>query len=267
MTKIAITGKGGVGKTTLASLLAYLLQDEGYSVLAVDADPASGLAVALGFPAELVEDIEPISEMDDLIYERTGAQPGTIGGIFKLNPKVDDIPESFSATFRGIRLLRMGTIKIGGSGCLCPENALLKALTTHLLMRKGEVLILDMEAGVEHLGRGTSQAVDAMIIVVEPGRRSLGVMEEIRRLANDLGMKNIYLVGNRVRGEADEAFIRQMATASGGSGTGLPILGFLPYDPMVIEADLTGEAVYDIAPETVAAARQIWQKLITGARG
>lgn len=255
MNKIAITGKGGVGKTTLSSLLAYMYTEAGYTVLAVDADPASGLANALGFPAELTAAITPVSEMDELIFERTGAQPGTVGGFFKLNPQVDDIPERFSAAYRDIRLLRMGTIKIGGTGCLCPENALLKALTTHLFMRRGEVLILDMEAGVEHLGRATAQAVDAMIIVVEPGRRSVGVMEEIRRLAADIGLRRLYLVGNKVRSAADESFIEQIAD-------GLPVIGYLPYDSQVIEADLTGQAVYDIAPETVAAGRGIWRKLI-----
>lgn len=255
MNKIAITGKGGVGKTTLSSLLAYLYKDAGYSVLAVDADPASGLAAAIGFSADEVAAIEPISEMDDLIYERTGAKPGTMGGFFSLTPKVDDIPDRFSAIHRDIRLLRLGAVKLGGGGCLCPENALLKALTTYLFMRKNEVLILDMEAGVEHLGRGTAGAVDQMLIVVEPGRRSLNVMEEIRRLASDIGMKRIALVGNRIRGETDAAFIRQMAGE-------MPVLGYLPYDPKVIEADLTGQAVYDIAPETVAAARDIWKQLV-----
>ena len=141
----------------------------------------SGLA--FGLTAALDAELKPIAEMESLIYERTGAQPGTIGGWFKLNPKVDDIPESFSITHRGVRLLRLGTVRGGGAGCLCPENALLKALVTHLLLRKNQSLILDMEAGVEHLGRGTASSVDAFVIVVEPGLRSLGTAEQIRGLA------------------------------------------------------------------------------------
>ena len=144
-------------------------------------------------------ELKPIAEMEDLIYERTGAQPGTVGGWFKLNPKVDDIPENLSFTHRGVRLLRLGTVRTGGAGCLCPENALLKALVTHLLLRKDQTLILDMEAGIEHLGRGTAGSVDAFIIVVEPGLRSLGTAEQIRFLASEIGVSRIFLVANKVR--------------------------------------------------------------------
>ncbi len=174
MPKLAITGKGGVGKTTLTALLAYVYAQRGQDVIAIDADPAGNLGLAFGLTAEMDAQLKPIAEMEALIYERTGAQPGTIGGWFKLNPKVDDIPEHFSVTHRNIKLLRLGTVRGGGTGCLCPENALLRALVTHLLLRRDQTLLLDMEAGVEHLGRGTAAAVDAFIIVVEPGLRSLG---------------------------------------------------------------------------------------------
>ncbi len=153
--KIAITGKGGVGKTTLAALLAHLYAEAGQAVIAIDADPAASLASALGMPAELASQISPIVELEDLIYERTGAKPGTTGGFFTLNPRVDDIPERFSVLYRGIRLLRLGTITHGGSGCICPESTMLKALVTHLILYRNEVMILDMEAGIEHLGRAT----------------------------------------------------------------------------------------------------------------
>lgn len=239
--KIAISGKGGVGKTTLAALLAQVYADAGRQVLAVDADPAPCLAGALGFPAELRARLTPISKMEDLIYERTGAKPGTIGGFFTLNPRVDDIPERFSVVHRGVRLLEMGSVDTGGSGCICPESAMLKTLFTHLLFRQDDVLILDMYAGVEHLGRATVDFVDAMLIVVEPTQRSLGTAAQIKSLAEDIGLKRLYLVGNKVRNAEEAAFIREKSP-------GLPILGSLPADLAVQEADRLGIPVYDHVP-------------------
>jgi CO dehydrogenase maturation factor len=254
MPKIAITGKGGVGKTTLTALLAYVYAQRGQDVIAIDADPAGNLGLAFGLPANLDAALKPIAEMEDLIYERTGAQKGTIGGVFRLNPKVDDIPENFSITHRGVRLLRLGTVRAGGAGCLCPENALLKALVTHLLLRRNQTLILDMEAGVEHLGRGTAGAVDAFIIVVEPGLRSLGTAEQIRHLASEIGIKRFYLVANKTRGPQDEAFVREHAAD-------LPLLGCLPFSLAAMTADQSGRAVFDQAPELVEAAAQIADRL------
>lgn len=250
MPKIAITGKGGVGKTTLTALLSFIYAGLGQDVIAIDADPAGNLGLAFGLTAALDAELKPIAEMEALIYERTGAQPGTVGGWFRLNPKVDDIPESFSITHRGVRLLRLGTVRGGGAGCLCPENALLKALVTHLLLRRDQTLILDMEAGVEHLGRGTAGSVDAFVIVVEPGLRSLGTAEQIRYLASEIGVKNLYLVANKTRGLQDEEFVRAHAG-------GLPLIGSLPFSPAAIMADQDGVAVFDLAPELLAAAERI----------
>src|SRR4030042_1956814 len=232
--KLAITGKGGVGKTTLASLLCRLYAEEGNTVLASDADPDANLASALGISPEEVAKITPISEMADLIEERTGARPGGMGGFFKLNPRVDDIPDRFSISKDGIKLLVMGGVKKGGAGCICPESVLLKSLVSHLLLRRSEVVIMDMYAGVEHLGGGTAESVDAFIIVVEPGRRSLQTAEAIKNLAADLGVQRGYVVGCKVTGGADRRFIIE-------NMPDFEVLGFLSYSPKIMEADLKGE--------------------------
>lgn len=254
MPKIAITGKGGVGKTTLAALLAHLYAVDGYRVIAIDADPAASLASALGIPEEVEREITPIAAMEDLIFERTGAKPGSIGGFFKLNPRVDDIPDRFSVEHDGIRMLQLGMISTGGTGCICPESAMLKALVTHLVLFNKEILIMDMEAGVEHLGRATAKAVDAFLIVVEPGRRSLNTAENISRLAKDIGVESCYVVGNKVRGEKDMEYIR----AHSGD---IPVLGFLPADPAAVEADLERLSIYKAAPKLVEEARLIYDRL------
>ncbi len=248
--KLAISGKGGVGKTTLAALLAQAYADSGRDVLAVDADPSPCLASALGFPRELQAGLRPIVEMEDLIYERTGAKPGTIGGFFTINPRVDDIPERFSAINRGVRLLEMGGIKAGGSGCICPESALLKTLFTHLFFRKDDVLILDMYAGVEHLGRATVDFVDALLVVVEPTNRSLGTAAQIASLAKDIGLTRLWLVGNKVHNAEEEDFLRA-------SSPGLPVLGMLPADLDVKDADRLGVTAYDYVPPLRHAAETI----------
>jgi CO dehydrogenase maturation factor len=248
--KIAITGKGGVGKTTLSALLAQAYADMGRQVLAVDADPSPCLAGALGFPADLRAGLRPIAEMDELIEERTGARPGTVGGFFTINPRVDDIPERFSVSHRNVRLLEMGAVDIGGSGCICPESAMLKTLFTHLLFRKDDMLVLDMYAGVEHLGRATVDFVDAMLVVVEPTRRSLGTASQIKKLAKDIGLTRLWLVGNKVRDEEEETFLNT-------NTPDLPILGFLPADLAVQEADRLGIAVYDYVPALQQEARHM----------
>jgi CO dehydrogenase maturation factor len=243
--KIAVAGKGGVGKTTFSALLAYVLSAAGRTVYAIDADPDPTLGEALGFPASLLAQLVPIVEMKDLIEERTGARPGESGAYFRLNPRVDDIPARFSVSHRGVRLLKMGTVRGAGAGCVCPENTMVRALVNHLLLREEETVLLDMVAGLEHLGRGTAGAVDAMYVVVEPGQRSLGVAADIAHLAQEIGIPAIWAVANKVRGDEDLTFIREHLTA-------LPLAGWLPLDGRVVEADMRGAAAYDLSPELVA---------------
>ncbi|MBA7469952.1 Light-independent protochlorophyllide reductase iron-sulfur ATP-binding protein [subsurface metagenome] len=224
--KLAITGKGGVGKTTLAAGLALSFSQDGKKVIAIDADPDSNLAATLGFPEP--EKIIPLVEMKELIAERTGVEPGTVGGYFKLNPKVDDIPDKFSKEHQSIKLLLMGRVKKGGSGCFCPENAFLKAILSYLFFSREDIVILDMEAGIEHLGRGTAEGVDGLIVVVEPSMRSIETAFRIKSLAEDLKIDKVFLVGNKVHSDEDIDFIRK-------NSSDFEILGFIWYNNKLID--------------------------------
>ncbi|MDF1594346.1 MAG: carbon monoxide dehydrogenase accessory protein CooC [Desulfobacterales bacterium] len=249
--KLAVSGKGGVGKTTFSALLIRTFNAQGKHVLAIDADPDANLAAALGIAD--ADKIVPIAEMKDLIFERTEAKPGSIGGFFKLNPKVDDLPEKLSAKLDHIKLMRLGGVKKGGAGCICPESTLLKALITHIVLARDEVVVMDMEAGIEHLGRATASAVDRLLVVVEPGRRSIDTAGHIRQLAAEIGLKQIAVIANKVRTQQDRDFLQKHLSD-------FEILGFIPYDDAFIEADVNGISPYDVD----SGALSVVQSIIAG---
>jgi len=223
--KIAISGKGGVGKTTLAAMLATGLSLQGKSVIAIDADPDANLAAALGIPAD--RQPAPLGEMKELIAERTGSSEG-YGGYFKLNPKVDDIPEEYATVVGNIHLLVLGGVKKGGGGCICPATVLIKALLSHLLLHRDDNIIMDMEAGIEHLGRATAESMDALVIVVDDGKWSLQTALRTRELAADLGMTNLFVIANGIADPADlECISREL--------DGLPLVGQIPRDEGIRE--------------------------------
>jgi CO dehydrogenase maturation factor len=250
--KIAISGKGGVGKTMLAALLAREFVQHDFHVLAIDADPDANLASTLGFPHP--EEIIPISEMKELIEERTGAKIGQSGSFYVLNPKVDDIPEKYAKSLDGIRLMVMGRVKRGGGGCYCPENSLVQTLMAHLLVARNEVVILDMAAGIEHLGRATAQAVEKFIVVVEPGRKSVETALQVKKLAADMGVKLTLAVGNKVRSEADQTFLRSRLPD-------FEFLGFIPYDSAITDAEISNNLAINSSPAVLKEVHQIYQRL------
>ncbi len=252
--KIAITGKGGVGKTTLASILAHLYAEEGKSVIAVDADPDANLASALGIPREEAERIKPITAMAELIQQRTGAKPGSMGGTFTLNPKVDDLPEGVGYRMNRILLLTMGKVKDAASGCYCPENVLLRSLLRHLIVKRSEVVIVDMEAGIEHLTRGTAESVDAFIVVVEPGLRSIQTAKTVFSMARGLGVSKVFVVANKVRGQGDIEFIESHIG-------GQYVIGSIAFSNAIMEADMMGSSPCSYSGDTVNEVRNIKKKI------
>ena len=231
--KIAVSGKGGVGKTSLSAMLATALSLQGTRVIAIDADPDANLAAALGVPPD--DQPAPLGEMKELIAERTGSAEG-YGGYFKLNPKVDDIPDEFATRIGNIHLLVLGGVKKGGGGCICPATVLIKALLSHLLLHRDDSIIMDMEAGIEHLGRATAESMDALVLVVDDGPWSLQTALRTRALAADLGMTDLFVVANRI---ADQADVERISRGL----DGLPLIGRIPLDDSIRNgaATLTGD--------------------------
>ncbi len=224
--KIAVSGKGGVGKTTISANLAKLFAKKGYNVYAVDADPDSSLGLALGIEEKVLAGIKPVIEMKDAIGGRMGD-----GALYTLNPEVNDMADKFSVNINGIKFLRMGGVKKGGSDCYCRENTFLKALVNSLLLDTNDVVILDMGAGIEHLTRGTSKGVDLMLIVTEPGQSSAQTARIVEKLARELAVKDIKFIANKIRSEREDAFIKERFSEG-------ELLGILHYDENISEKSM-----------------------------
>lgn len=222
--KIAVSGKGGVGKTTLVALIARILHDQNYKVTLIDADPDMNLASVLGIPGDTP--ITPIIAMKDLIEERTGAKVDEPAPFFKMNPKVDDIPDKYSINYNGLKLMVMGTIRNGGGGCACPLNAFLKSLLGYIIVLRDEWVLLDMEAGIEHLGRGTAIGVDQMIVVVEPNKTSIETAYRIEKLSGDLGIKNLSIIANKIQSPEEKKFLKDSLKS-------FNILGYIGYSDII----------------------------------
>ena len=240
--KFAISGKGGTGKTTLAGVLAHYFNNDGYNVLAVDADPDANLASAIGIPRDQAASIIPISNERQLIKERTGADARQFGQMFKLNPTVNDIADKYGIDFKGIKLLVMGGIQRGGNGCACPENVLLRSLLSEIILNRDEVVIVDMEAGIEHLGRATAHSIDKMLIVVEPGSRSISTAKSIMTLGKEIGIESFGIVGNKIQDNKQKNWIQSQFPPD-------QILGMIPYDEIVQNADLNEQPLIQLLNE------------------
>lgn len=255
--KIAVSGKGGVGKTLVAGVLAEFLVRRGFNVLGIDADPAPNLALTLGIPLDESIEIVPISENKELIESKTKTD---FEGVYRLSFTVDDIIEKFAVKSPyGVNLLVMGTVRSAGQGCTCPANAVIRALLRRLLVARDEAVVMDMEAGVEHMGRGTASHIDTMLIVADPGMKALETAKRIYRLANEAGLKRIFLVGNKVTSAKGEQTIKEFAARNR-----ISLLGLIPFDDMLLNADMLGETPLRYADDSksLAAIHRLGEKLI-----
>jgi CO dehydrogenase maturation factor len=251
--KIAVSGKGGVGKTLVAGTISRLLARDQYRVLAVDADPALNLSYSLGIPSDVAAKIVPLTNNEDFIRERAGVGSqieDTTGfqNFFKLNPKVDDVAEKYGVIGPdGVKLLVIGTIGFGGSGCMCPANALIRAILRHISLKSDEAVVMDMEAGLEHLGRGTTRGFQLLLCVVEPGTQSIETARKIKNLAKDIGINRVAVVANKITSHEDEAFIKKSV-----SELGLDLIGSIPFDDSIRRADIEQVAPIDYSENTPA---------------
>jgi len=255
--KIAVAGKGGVGKTVVAGVLASFFAEKGFKVLAIDADPSPNLALTLGIPLDQASKIVPISENAGLIEQKTSTG---IGGVYRLIFTVEDIIEKFSVKSpNDVNLLVMGTVRSAGGGCTCPANAVIRALLQHLLVERGEVIVMDMEAGVEHMGRGTAKHVDILLIVTDPSLKSMETARKIHSLAVEAGVEKVFIVGNKVSVSGEAELIERFA-----ADNKLLLLGIIPYDEQILRADVQGKTPLEYARESngVATIRKMGEKLI-----
>jgi CO dehydrogenase maturation factor len=238
--KIAISGKGGVGKSTIAAAWALHLAQQGKKVIAIDADPDANFAHALGMPEEMRNSLVTLADEATLIEERTGAKAGVSGQMFSLNPKVDDLISKYGVSYRGVHIIVLGAVRRGGGGCACPESTLLRNLVRHLVVDEDETVIIDMEAGIEHIGRGTADSVDVLVVVVEPGSRSVETAKRIYKLAVDIGLeKKIAVVLNKIRGDGEEQQQRVAAAIPN-----VPVIGVIPFDERLVEGDEGGVVTF-----------------------
>jgi CO dehydrogenase maturation factor len=256
--KIAVCGKGGVGKTTVCAVWARLFAADGFDVLALDADSDTNLAAALGLTAGT--EPQPLIGLRDLIAERTGTDPGTPAAYFRLNPEVADLPAKYwlevpTGPAKGtLKLLVLGAITRAGTGCACPEAAFLKAMLGHAVLHRNELVLVDLAAGVEFMGRAAVEGIDALVAVVEPGSRSIETAKSIAQMARELGIKHTAAVVNKIRTPEEAAAVKNRLE-------GMAILAEIRYSDAIQRADLQRKDVFAAGGELVDSLKRAGNRL------